>query len=1023
MRSRLDSRPLYLRPGYTAALRSTQVLATSAQVNHGVHLFFVIAASVIARNVANQELLDAVGSKVLGSLYVTVSVVAGMTLALIGYLSRGFETHRLGRFVHTVVVGLFALAYASSLWKPRSLSLIHGLAVARYVVIEIAAAALLLAFGVVLGARLGPRDARKTAARVGLGGILGGLAAGAVLKFGSVLLGSRSLFIIAGLCALTPVVTILRHKGSAFGASQAMQALRADRSDVPALAPYGRWVAISTLIMVAVTTLIDYQYRAAAAVWYDADRMTAFFGEVTLLTGVATMILQLTVVDRLLDKVGLFATATVMPGALIVCSAAFGLAPTVATLVILKLVDSGTNMTVQQATGGLLLAPLGNRARAVWQSRIDGLAKRGGQALAGLYLSFFPLAPARLAPVTLVLCATWLVSVLVTRLRYVTLLTELLAAPTSSSPEVQVVDGSTLRLLLRELEAAPPARAAVILDLLEQAGERAPEHVLARLATSDPSGAAAVRVVEHLAALEDHRGLADYAENANPAVAAAALTALAELSPEAAARASQMVLVREGVPDPLRALAAGILINRENRALSLARSLAESTNVQTRLMAARALGLAAPSLTEAVIPTLVALARDDNPDVARTALSSLSHHPCPDAVEICIAKLQARELRGAATRALTEIGLIVVPRVANEMLDSIADPKVAVALASVLGRIGSSLGVKALVTALKAPHVETRLAASTALGNMKRRSSLTLPASDIAATFEAEIAYFGHMRDGSLCDMPKTPAAELLRRAFKERAQASLETLFRSMALIYPDDAIQGAYRAMTSRVTRDRQIALELLDNILDAGTRDALVDAVGERGVKRVRDARKILTAVARSSDKFSGGLARVVLVDMGAAPKSALGDTMTQLLVNQVLELQGVTLFSHSSAEDLAEVATLLTPRSVPAKSLLYAQGEQPDLVYLVRSGAVELTRDGRVLDRLGPGDACGLLAVLDQLPRETTATTVSDCSLLVVSGDAFVQLLADRPTLMHGIFRALTGSIRNQLERTQLERKAR
>ncbi|MEZ0313264.1 MAG: hypothetical protein ACAI38_15940, partial [Myxococcota bacterium] len=71
MRSRLDSRPLYLRPGYTAALRSTQVLAISAQVNHGVHLFFVIAASVIARNVANQELLDAVGSKVLGSLYVT----------------------------------------------------------------------------------------------------------------------------------------------------------------------------------------------------------------------------------------------------------------------------------------------------------------------------------------------------------------------------------------------------------------------------------------------------------------------------------------------------------------------------------------------------------------------------------------------------------------------------------------------------------------------------------------------------------------------------------------------------------------------------------------------------------------------------------------------------------------------------------------------------------------------------------------------------------------------------------------
>ena len=43
-------------------------------------------------------------------------------------------------------------------------------------------------------------------------------------------------------------------------------------------------VFIISLIMVAVTTLIDYQYRAAAAAWYDADRMTAFFGDVTLLT-------------------------------------------------------------------------------------------------------------------------------------------------------------------------------------------------------------------------------------------------------------------------------------------------------------------------------------------------------------------------------------------------------------------------------------------------------------------------------------------------------------------------------------------------------------------------------------------------------------------------------------------------------------------------------------------------------------------------------------------------------------------
>ncbi|MBC7794068.1 MAG: hypothetical protein H7Z43_10200, partial [Clostridia bacterium] len=185
MRSRYDSRPLVAARQFTTSLPSTQALAWQAQVNHGLHLFFVIAASVIARNVATQELLDALGAKFLGQLYITVSIVAGLVLAAVGYLSRGFEAPRLARYVHVTIAVLFAMAYATALLHPRSRSTAQVLAISRYVVLEIAGAALLLAFGIVLGARLGPRDARKTAARVGLGGILGGLVAGVVLKFGS----------------------------------------------------------------------------------------------------------------------------------------------------------------------------------------------------------------------------------------------------------------------------------------------------------------------------------------------------------------------------------------------------------------------------------------------------------------------------------------------------------------------------------------------------------------------------------------------------------------------------------------------------------------------------------------------------------------------------------------------------------------------------------------------------------------------------------------------------------------------
>ena len=47
--------------------------------------------------------------------------------------------------------------------------------IGKYVAMEISSAILLLVFGIMISARLGPREARRLAARVGAGGILGGL--------------------------------------------------------------------------------------------------------------------------------------------------------------------------------------------------------------------------------------------------------------------------------------------------------------------------------------------------------------------------------------------------------------------------------------------------------------------------------------------------------------------------------------------------------------------------------------------------------------------------------------------------------------------------------------------------------------------------------------------------------------------------------------------------------------------------------------------------------------------------------
>ncbi|MEO0459345.1 MAG: cyclic nucleotide-binding domain-containing protein [Myxococcota bacterium] len=975
----------------------------------------MIASGVISRNVANQELLDAIGPRILGEAYVAVSVVTGVVLALVGWLARNVEPHTVARVAHSAVAVLIAAAYLGSWYLPE----VHSVIIAKYVALEIAAATLLLVFGLMLGARLGPRDARRSAGTVGVGGIIGGLIGGATLKFGAAWIGSAALYPLAASFALAPALFLPR----APAAKAAIDSSRPDRAKVMALAPYGLWVSITTLLMVATTTVIDFQYRAAASSWFASDKMTSFFGDVALLTGLATLVLQLTVVNQLLRKVGLFAAATVMPAALVLCSASFGLFPGLLSLVLLKLVDSGTNMSVQQATGGLLLAPLSPRARAIWQSRIDGFAKRGGQAAAGLYLAMVAWSPVRLVPVVLMLCALWLLAVLVTRLRYVHLLTDMLGAPISDEPELSAFDGETLRLLLRELKRAAPTRAAVILDLLEEAGHQAPREILYRLAEADRSGAAALRVVEHYASLGDIEGLRGFSSNTNVDIASNALIALAELAPDTAAMRSRELLAT-GAPEPLRALAAGVLVERDTDALGLCQELASSTRTETRLAAARALEHARPSRSVVISDTLSRLASDDHTDVARAALRALAKHPSSPAIEVALQSLHRRDIRGAAMRALADMGVIAGSRIATELKSNQDEAYLAAALTWILGRIASRNGIEALVDALSARHVETRLAAAVALTSLHRRfPGEALPHSRITERHLAEIEFYRTMRRASSAKLTRSPASILLRQALKQRSKASLECLFRLLALQYPEDAIQGAFSGIASTDSRQRQIALELLHTLLDPGIGAALAAAVAppRHSAPDRHETKRLLTAIAQDKDRFVGGLARAVLVELRLAPTKALGDAMTQSLVNQVLELQALTLFSQSSAEDLAELASLVRAQTYPKNTVLYRQGDTPDACYLVRSGAVAISLDDADIDRLGPGDACGIIAILDQLPREATATTASECSMFVIRAEDLLQLVADRPLLMHTIFRALTYAIREQTARVALEKR--
>lgn len=117
----------------------------------------------------------------------------------------------------------------------------------------------------------------------------------------------------------------------------------------------------------------------------------------------------------------------------------------------------------------------------------------------------------------------------------------------------------------------------------------------------------------------------------------------------------------------------------------------------------------------------------------------------------------------------------------------------------------------------------------------------------------------------------------------------------------------------------------------------------------------------------------------VDAAAAPSPAL-----ELL-------RAVPLFAPLPLPALERLAAGATPVRVRAGSELVRQGEPGDRFYVVESGELEVSVDGRDVATLGRGEYFGEVALLRDVPRTATVTARSDAGLYALDGEEFVGVV--------------------------------
>ena len=120
-----------------------------------------------------------------------------------------------------------------------------------------------------------------------------------------------------------------------------------------------------------------------------------------------------------------------------------------------------------------------------------------------------------------------------------------------------------------------------------------------------------------------------------------------------------------------------------------------------------------------------------------------------------------------------------------------------------------------------------------------------------------------------------------------------------------------------------------------------------------------------------------------------------------------LAKIELFSELSKRDLKLVASLITPLKVPQGRTLTKEGDLGREFMIISEGTATVSRAGREVARLGPGDFFGELSLVAGIPRTATVTADTEMVVNALNRREFSTMLDQSPAIAKKI---LVGAVR-------------
>jgi len=607
-----------------------------------------------------------------------------------------------------------------------------------------------------------------------------------------------------------------------------------------------------TLVQV-ILLLVEFIYlQQVESMNLDVNTIASFLGILSGIIGLFELLIQWFISSRLIDKLGVFVSAMLLPGFLLIgCILTLtGLVSNLTGVIIIKFVDEILRYTIFAGIEPTLFQPLPEGVRNRYQAEVQGIIQPIAMGVTGVALwgitnllasylgvqgEFYLLLLAVMATSLLWLYSTWQM-----RSTYVNLL-------------VQSAEQGRLSTSNVDLRAWKQA----IIQALEQPGsDRDLRSYIQLLCQIDPQG-----VGDVLAPLlgkfpprlqyQSLEAMLRYPQGGYLPQVADLL--LSSRPPEVLALALRYVWQTQTNLDPdtlspylqpnspatVRATAAALILRwgtpaQKSMATDILRRMLTHPIEKERMMGCRALREA--DYLQALRIYIPQLLQDDSLRVRCALLEVIALLKLEEYYPALLRGLHYKSTREAARQALIDLEDEAIPLVRSIATDAHKPEPVRFLAWDVMGGIGTRLAVSTLVEELGTSWGVTRRQILKTLLKIPEEAGIEmvldqLGRSGVENLIHQELMLLAQLY-GAIADL-SGEELNLLRRSLQYAATDAIDRCFLLMNFLYPPTAIQAAAFNLDSDSRSNIALGIEILDNTLDLPTKQVILKFLDQRSM----------------------------------------------------------------------------------------------------------------------------------------------------------------------------------------------